>query len=156
MAAGEKLNVMCREEERLPPASTIRSWAYDDRDDFFARYVRARELQADYWAEEAVEVADDGRNDTYVDEDGVEQVNHDVIQRSRLRVDTRKWITAKLAPRRYGKRVAMEHSGPDGGPIETKTEVDLSQLSDDDLRLLKQLRQRASIAGNGAGAEAAP
>ena len=33
------------------------------------------------------------------------------IQRSRLRIDARKWMAAKLKPKKYSDRLAMEHSG---------------------------------------------
>jgi len=45
------------------------------------------------------------------------------IARDRLRIDTRKWLMAKLAPRKYGDRLVAvgdrlvaEHVGPNGGP----------------------------------------
>lgn len=44
-------------------------------------------------------------------------VNHEQIARSRLRVDARKWAAAKLAPKKYGDRIAHEHGGAGGGPI---------------------------------------
>jgi hypothetical protein len=37
--------------------------------------------------------------------------------RDRLRVDARKWVAAKLLPKKYGDRIQQEVSGPDGGPI---------------------------------------
>ena len=40
------------------------------------------------------------------------------VNRSRLRVETRKWMAAKLAPRKYGDAVALKHGGLDGGPME--------------------------------------
>jgi hypothetical protein len=51
-----------------------------------------------------VDIADDGKNDTYVDENGKQFVDNDVIQRSRLRVDARKWVVSKLLPKKYGER----------------------------------------------------
>lgn len=71
-------------------------------------YARAREECLQYWADEILEIADDGRNDTYTDEEGNERVNHDHIQRSRLRVDSRKWILSKLQPKVYGDKLAVE------------------------------------------------
>lgn len=70
------------------------------------QYARAMEARADKFAEEILEIADDGRNDTYVTENG-EATNHDVIARSRLRVDARKWLAAKMAPKKYGEKVAI-------------------------------------------------
>ena len=68
-------------------------------------------------ADELLEIADDGRNDRIADEDGNERTDHDVIARSRLRVDTRKWLLSKALPKIYGDKVQNEHSGPGGAPI---------------------------------------
>lgn len=74
--------------------------------DFPDQYARAREAQADRFAEEILEIADDGSNDTYQTDNG-EQVNHDVIARSKLRVDARKWLASKMAPKKYGEKIAV-------------------------------------------------
>lgn len=63
-------------------------------------------------AEQIIEISDDGTNDTYVvrDEKGnalEERVNHDHIQRSRLRVDARKWLLSKMRPEKYGDRTIL-------------------------------------------------
>lgn len=64
-------------------------------------------------AEEMLEIADDGRNDTYKDEDGREIANQDVIARSRLRVDARKWLMARMAPKKYGDKIEQTLQGGD-------------------------------------------
>jgi hypothetical protein len=74
--------------------------------EFRHQYARAREAQADFLAEEILQIADDGENDTYATENGP-AVNHDVVQRSRLRVDARKWLASKLAPKKYGDKLAV-------------------------------------------------
>jgi transcriptional regulator with XRE-family HTH domain len=75
------------------------------------QYARAREAQADKLAEDLLQIADDGRNDTYLDDDGNERTNQDVIARSRLRVDARKWLAGKMAPKKYGDKIETTHSG---------------------------------------------
>jgi hypothetical protein len=49
----------------------------------------------------------------------VERVNHENINRSRLRVDTRKWMADRLAPKKYGDRILTEQQQLDaqGNPI---------------------------------------
>ena len=74
------------------------------------QYARAREAQADKLAEDILAIADDGSNDTYQTDNG-EQTNHDVIARSRLRVDARKWLAGKMAPKKYGDKIEHEHKG---------------------------------------------
>lgn len=77
------------------------------------QYARAREAQADKFAEDIIQIADDGLNDTFTDADGNERTNQDVIARSRLRVDARKWLASKMAPKRYGDKTEAEvtHKG---------------------------------------------
>src|SRR5262245_36273727 len=100
----------------MPSPSTVYLWL-GRVPEFSEQYARARERQADVLAGQILEISDDGSRDTIQTEDG-EVVNHEHIQRSRLRVDSRKWLASKLAPKKYGEKVATELSGPDGGPIQ--------------------------------------
>lgn len=119
MANGETVNQICRDLKAQGvsiSAPTVRLWVLDDRDGFAERYARARDMMFDYWAEEQVDIADDASNDWMVREgkDGENlgwQVNGDHIQRSKLRIDTRKWLLSKLKPERYGEKVAVDHGG---------------------------------------------
>jgi hypothetical protein len=107
LADGESLRNICL-DDNLPNISTVIRWLSDpDRAEFCAQYMRAREAQADKLAEEILQIADDGLNDTYVDEDGKTRTDHDVVARSRLRVDARKWLASKMAPKKYGDKIAV-------------------------------------------------
>jgi hypothetical protein len=86
--------------------------------EFRDHYARAREAQMDHWADEIIDIADDAGRDVSVDNEGNQRVNGEAIARSRLRVDTRKWIMSNFAPRKYGDRVTQELVGKDDGPIE--------------------------------------
>lgn len=101
LAAGESLRAICR-DDGMPDESTVRGWALDNVEGFFPQYARAREIAYHGLADEVLEIADDGRNDTYVDEDGTRKVDHDCVARSRLRVDARKWMLSKVLPKIYG------------------------------------------------------
>ena len=81
-------------------------------------YAAAMHARADKYAEETIEIADDGSNDTYVDGDGKVRTDTDVIGRSKLRVDTRKWMASKLAPKKYGDKLALG-GADDLPPIQT-------------------------------------
>ena len=145
IAKGRSLRAVCR-DDGMPDESTVRNWALNDRDGFFPQYARARIIQAHAMFDETLEIADDGSNDTYETEDG-ERTNHDVIARSKLRVDTRKWYLSKAMPKMYGDRLAMEHSGPDGGPIETREVTDQELME-----RATELRNRiATLVPNGNG-----
>jgi len=94
----------------MPDAATVFRWLAVN-ESFREQYTRAREAQADAMLEEILQIADDGANDTYEDEEGNRRTDQDVIARSRLRVDTRKWAMSKMAPKKYGEKLDLNHSG---------------------------------------------
>lgn len=105
IGSGESLRAICR-DDGMPSEATVRGWVIDGvGDEFAAQYKRARDLLAFGWAEQLIEIADDRANDTYKDENGVVRVDHEAIARSRLRVDTRKWLLSKVLPKLYGDRI---------------------------------------------------
>jgi len=73
-------------------------------------YDRAREEQAETLADEIIAIADETHQDYIEDKDGNERVNGEAIQRSRLKVDARKWVASKLKPRKYGERIHQEQT----------------------------------------------
>lgn len=114
LAEGESLRAICRDEE-MPPESTVRNWVVSDVQGFAAQYARAKEKGCDAIAEEILEISDDGRND-FMEALGDEKakayiLNGEHVQRSKLRVDARKWYLSKIAPKRYGDKQQVEHSG---------------------------------------------
>jgi len=129
LEAGESLRSICK-DVHMPSESTVRRWAGEDVEGFQESYARARDMGLDAMTDRLLEIADDANQDN-------DQI---AVQRSRLMVDTRKWILSKLAPKRYGDRLLQEISGPDGGAIRTQT------IHDDEhrLRLLDALRDRIS------------
>ena len=76
-----------------------------------SRPVRAREEQADKLFREIIEIADDASGDYVTTSDGKRIVDHENIQRSRLRVDARKWSAARLAPKKYGDHISHDVKG---------------------------------------------
>ena len=127
IASGETLSQICRTSEHMPARTTVLLWALDDREGFSDRYARAREMQFEAWADEITEISDDGTNDWMEREskDGSTQtvLNGEHVQRSRLRVDSRKWLLSKLKPERYGDK--LQHSGPGGGPVQHAHSIEI-------------------------------
>lgn len=113
IAEGESLRAICR-DEKMPACSTVFRWLAE-RTEFQEQYARATSARADMFAEEIIEISDDGSNDYMErknsDGSSYEVVNTEVINRSRLRVDTRKWLMSKMAPKKYGDKITAEHSG---------------------------------------------
>ena len=110
---GETLTGICR-DKHLPARTTI--LLYRNKNPRFAdRYARARRDQMDVWSDEIIDISDDGTTDYVIKKgrNGVEYeaVDQEHIQRSRLRVDTRKFLMAKIAPHVYGDHVEVKHSG---------------------------------------------
>lgn len=110
----------------MPSATQIAAWGHDPSHPFSERFARARETGFVLMAGDLVEISDDGRNDWMIrrDKDGESsgwRENGEAMARSRLRVDTRKWILSKMLPKVYGEKASVEHSGPGGAPIEIET-----------------------------------
>jgi hypothetical protein len=131
IADGVSVRKICARDD-MPDKATVMRWLAE-HEEFRRQYAAARELQADLLFDEALEIADDASRDTRV-VDGSEGapvavVDHEHISRSRLRVDTRKWAAGKLAPKKYGDRVAL--TGADGGPIRTVETIVPARVIDD-------------------------
>ncbi len=91
----------------MPNRNTFYEWI-DNDETKLNQYARATEIRADLIFEDILHIADDTSKDHQtVDLDGVEitSVNNEVIQRSRLRVDSRKWILSKMQPKKYGDKL---------------------------------------------------
>lgn len=112
---GESLNAICKTLPKVCRA-TVYNWLSDEKHtEFLDKYTQARERQAETFIDQCVDIADDKSNDTILVEgkDGneYERVNHDHINRSRLRVDTRIKIAEKMAPRKYSAKHDVSLSG---------------------------------------------
>ena len=80
-------------------------------------------MQVEYWAHEIIEIADDTSGDLTINEHGERVVDHENINRARLKIDARKWLMSKLHPRRYGDRVTAD----------VTVRRDMRELSDSEL-----------------------
>ena len=105
IADGQSLKSICL-SEGMPSKSAVYLWL-TKHPEFVDMYTRAREDQADTLADEIIDIADDGSRDYIKQEDGRTVADHDHISRARLRVDARKWIAAKLKPKKYGDKLAL-------------------------------------------------
>jgi len=110
IANGESLRAICADSD-MPDKATVLRWLQPEtaaalRD----QYARAREMQADALFDEVLDIADDARNDwmeSRAADDAGWLANGENIQRSRLRIDARKWMAGKLRPKVYGEKLAI-------------------------------------------------
>jgi hypothetical protein len=98
----------------VPDYKTIKDWLVKD-EEFRTQYTQAKEMQIELYADELLEIADDSSLDMAFTEEGKPFVDHEHVNRSRLRVDTRKWLLSKLMPKKYGDK--MELSGNKDQPL---------------------------------------
>lgn len=113
LAEGESLRSICK-DKHMPVPSTIYLWVIDDREGFSKQYARARAIQAENMFEEILDISDDNKDDWMtVGRKGQEfQIeNKEVTNRSRLRVDSRKWYLSKVLPKKFGDKVDVTSDG---------------------------------------------
>jgi len=120
----------------MPAISSIFLWL-SEHEEFSEQYSKAKEEQADALAEEILDLADDWSNDWMQinDPDNAGwKANNETVNRSRLRVDARKWVAAKLKPKRYGDKGLTVNNNTQ---INNNTTIELdSQLNEKLLNLL--------------------
>lgn len=107
IASGIILPEVCV-DPALPTVRRVNRWLLDDPV-ANERYLAARALQADAFADQIVQLADDTRN-----------ADPDIANWSKMQIDARKWTAARLRPQRWGERVQTEITGADGGPVTTE------------------------------------
>lgn len=112
---GNSIRTVCK-PEHMPAISTFYRWLRE-HDEFQKQYARACEERTEAMSEDILDIADDGTNDFMEVErqDGstYTKADNEAIQRSRLRIDTRKWLMSKMKPKKYGDKLDMTTNGKD-------------------------------------------
>lgn len=153
MTRGETVKSIL-DTEGMPDRLSLMGWV-DDNPKFRKQYTRARHAQAGAYADEIMQIADDGTNDFMEKKsrDGTVigwEINGEHIRRSQLRVDTRKWVAERLAPEQYGNKLALGGAG-DLPPIksEGKTTIDVTELTLEELDFLEKVLNLDTRTKNG-------
>lgn len=96
LAEGESLRKICGAERDagLPGQNTVYKWLAEN-EAFAKHYASARESQGDTYADRAVD----------------EALTATDAALGRLRMDALKWAASKLAPKKYGDKLDIDHSG---------------------------------------------
>lgn len=106
---------MIKDFDKMPSYREIIQMLADDKE-FSPQYAQAKLKQADLLFDEIIEIADDSSLDMAFTEEGKPFIDHEHVNRSRLRVDSRKFYIAKILPKKYSEK--HEVTGKDGGPVE--------------------------------------
>lgn len=92
---------ICKSHKEYPSYDTVYRWLFEEKE-FGEMYALAKKAQIEVLVDQIIEIGDDSTRDTITDENGNERCNSEWINRSRLRIDNRKWLAGKLAPKIYG------------------------------------------------------
>ena len=126
MAQGETLTNICRDAD-MPSWTSVHDWKKAD-ESFRQDFIRAREQQAEVWAEEMISISDD------------DLPTHEEIGRARLRMQARQWLAGK-----YNATYADK-------PNQTQVNVGVSVvLPEAERQRLIERRDRALLANQGKG-----
>ena len=110
----------------MPERQTVINWSLNTEHPFFDQYERARKIGYHLMADELTDIADDGSND-WMERYGKDgealgwAINGEAVQRSRIRIDTRKWMLSKVLPKIYGDKSSVDLT-TGGKPIESLTD----------------------------------
>lgn len=128
IAEGKPLTKICK-MSGMPSLATVYRWLSADKK-FQDMYARARDDQADTMADEITEIADQTPEmEPVLDKEGnvIEMRMHSAyVHWQRNRVDARKWVAAKLKPRKYGDRQVV--AGDPEAPLEVKGSTVLDDI----------------------------
>jgi len=128
IAEKESLRSICK-DAHMPNISTVIDWVLQgNKDDasenlkqFSAQYAHARDVQIEAFMDECIDIADDSSQDWMDKElkngETVRVVDYEHINRSRERIDVRKWFAARMKPKKYGDKIQQEITGKDGKDI---------------------------------------
>lgn len=128
IAGGESLTEICKGDDS-PSRGTVSHWLKGERgapESFVNDYARARELQAEFYCDQVIAIADDCVDDS------------ESVQKARLRVDSRKWTLGVMDRGKYSERVSVDHGNQPDNPLTAAPEAQaiLDSMSDETRALL--------------------
>ena len=112
LGLGESLRRICL-SDHMPSLATVMNWL-TTKPDFLEQYTRAREIQAETQFDELTDIVDQPPELSYVTDKNGELVevkfDSTYVAWMKLRVDTRKWTAARMAPKKYGEHKQAEQT----------------------------------------------
>lgn len=141
IVCGESLNKITR-DSHMPSVGTVYRWLQQDKN-FREMYTRAREDQADTYADEIVAIADENPETVPVyDQDGnlVEiKIDSSFMQWQKNKMEARKWTAAKLKPRKYSEKTTI--AGDEENPLQLKERSETLEALIISLKLTKMVNK---------------
>jgi hypothetical protein len=114
------------------PQSTVEDWIEADPA-LSGQYLRAREFRADYLNEESIEILDKPPEKIIQlgeeGEGGSSRIDPAWVALQAHRANLRQRVIRQMAPKKFGARIELEHSGE----VRGGSHPDLSKLSDEQL-----------------------
>ena len=107
---GRSLKNILDDESSLIDRSTFYRWL-NDNPERIELYKRATEIRADNIFDDMLDLADDGSKDYYYDVNGNRQQSMVAVNRSRLQLDTRKWVLGRMNPKKYSEKLDITSGG---------------------------------------------
>lgn len=137
IVGGESLRSICRDDD-YPAIGTFLRWVSADKA-LREQYDMAMQLRAEKHMEELIDIADNASND-WMEANGQDsegyRLNGEHIQRSRLRIDARKWVASKLLPR-FAEKVDLNHGVQPENPLATM----LQRIAGTGLPVIKESKE---------------
>ena len=100
MSEGESLRAICK-TTGMPNKRTVMRWL-EKSEEMQIQYSEAQRLRAECYFDEIIDIAD-SRSDP---------------QKTRVQIDARKWVLARMNPKKYGDKFTQELTGEGGGPLQ--------------------------------------
>jgi hypothetical protein len=108
IALGDSLDKVCQ-KDGFPHYKTVLRWLREDKyKGFRSDYARAREDQADWYADRIRDLAERMEDET----------THVGVEGKKGAVDAYKWLAAKRKANVYGDSSKLEHTGAGGTPLQ--------------------------------------
>jgi hypothetical protein len=127
---------LCKQNSHWPDYTTIFKWLFDTPE-FQVMYLAAKKAQVEIFVDEIIDISNDSSQDTLFDKDGNPYLNKEFVMRSRVKIDTRKWIASRLNRSRYAEHVEKSLSEKVN---EIQTELDLSKATPEELEIIENAR----------------
>lgn len=105
LANGDSLRTVCKDPQ-MPGMTTVFKWLRE-HDEFAKQYARATEERAEAFAEDILVDAENAPNVVL----GIDKSDNARVNAVKIKIDTKKWLMAKMKPKKYGEKLDLTSDG---------------------------------------------